>query len=422
MASVSASFHSQLCSIMETIAASALDQVSKLVDKETAELRLEVSRLMFANSALTEKVKTLQQKLGCKGNEPKFHVGVRAPSCNTTPPNTEESNESPTIKGVFGKDWCMKLWKDRNPDDPTEVPTRLPVESGQSVMTASEEITVNVIKVDKYVQGDLNCNLPETLAEEEKAEIPSVDQDLIVGHTFNNTLKSDPEMENKESAEDAVEPSVLIVPFPDAQEAFSEHIIPIEDDEDNDYDIEYADNRHLEESEDGFSKKNAEMQQTFSDGLDGYEPVAEPNTSCFPCNVCNRTFFHKGTLTRHKKSHKSNFCSICKRRFSKANSLNSHVCVPPVSSRLVSKTCEICGKTFKTQSALRIHFLVHTGEKPFSCTYCGRGFTQKGNLKCHLLIHTGEKPFVCTKCGSTFRQKINLKNHLKHHRSQCSEA
>lgn len=406
MASVSVSFQSQLCSIMETIAASALDQVSKLVDQETAELRLEVSRLMYANSALTEKVKSLEQKLGSKESEPKFRAGLRSLGSKTAPRSAEDADESPTIKGVFGKDWCMKLWKDRNPGVQTGIPTQLPIESCQSVITDSEEITVKVIKGD--MPGDLNCSLQDPLADEEQAESSSTDQDLLVGHAFNK--------DNKDSADD--QPSLMIMPYADPQEPFSEHIIPIEDDEDNDYDIEY--DTQAEECEEDYIKKN--MQQTFSDSQEEYEADREPNTSCFPCDVCNRTFFHKGTLTRHKKSHKSNYCNICKRRFAKANSLISHVCVPPVSSTLVSKTCEVCGKEFKTQSALRIHFLVHTGEKPYSCTYCGRGFTQKGNLKCHLLIHTGEKPFVCTKCGSTFRQKINLKNHLKQHRTRSLET
>lgn len=57
------SFHSQLSSIMETMARSALSQVCKLVDEDSAELRQELSRLLFANSALAEKVNSLECKL-----------------------------------------------------------------------------------------------------------------------------------------------------------------------------------------------------------------------------------------------------------------------------------------------------------------------------------------------------------------------
>lgn len=148
------------------------------------------------------------------------------------------------------------------------------------------------------------------------------------------------------------------------------------------------------------------------------ETTRDPNEDKFTCRICSRTFFHKGTLTHHMKSHKSNFCSICKQHFHHRNKLKSHTCVPPVPSQRVTKSCELCGKTFANPSALRIHFVVHTGEKPFRCNLCGKRFTQKGNLKCHLRIHTGEKPFCCGKCGKTFTQKVNLNHHLMAHRNR----
>lgn len=142
------------------------------------------------------------------------------------------------------------------------------------------------------------------------------------------------------------------------------------------------------------------------------------NSNKFTCKICSRTFFHKGTLTHHMKSHKSNFCNICKQHFPHRTKLDSHNCVPPVPSQRISKSCELCGKTFANPSALRIHYVVHTGEKPYSCSICGKGFTQKGNLKCHLRIHTGERPFCCVKCGKTFTQKVNLNHHLMAHRNR----
>lgn len=148
------------------------------------------------------------------------------------------------------------------------------------------------------------------------------------------------------------------------------------------------------------------------------ETARDPNRGKFTCRICSRAFFHKGTLTHHMKSHKSNFCNICKQHFPHRNKLNSHTCVPPVPSQRVTKSCELCGKTFANPSALRIHYVVHTGEKPYRCSLCGKGFTQKGNLKCHLRIHTGERPFRCVKCGKTFTQKVNLNHHLMAHRNR----
>lgn len=138
------------------------------------------------------------------------------------------------------------------------------------------------------------------------------------------------------------------------------------------------------------------------------------NTGTLACQICKKTFFHAGTLTNHMKSHKSNFCSICQQHFPHEKN-NSHSCVPPVSSQRNTKFCNLCSKSFNTQSALRMHQLIHTGEKPYKCNLCEKRFTQKGNLKCHLRTHTGDRPFRCPECGKTFTQKVNLDHHMMAH-------
>ena len=49
-----------------------------------------------------------------------------------------------------------------------------------------------------------------------------------------------------------------------------------------------------------------------------------------------------------------------------------------------SVQCEMCYKILPSRAHLKIHFRVHTGDKPFKCNVCGRGFNQKGNLCRHL--------------------------------------
>lgn len=77
-------FHSQLSSIMETMARTVLSQVCKLVDEDSTELRLELSRLLAANSSLVERVNSLEGELtAVRGDAPKFGQSYRSVGVQT---------------------------------------------------------------------------------------------------------------------------------------------------------------------------------------------------------------------------------------------------------------------------------------------------------------------------------------------------
>lgn len=77
-------FHSQLSSIMETMARTVLSQVCKLVDEDSTELRLELSRLLTANSSLAERVNSLEGELtAARGDAPKFGQSYRSVGVQT---------------------------------------------------------------------------------------------------------------------------------------------------------------------------------------------------------------------------------------------------------------------------------------------------------------------------------------------------
>ncbi|KAF1763480.1 hypothetical protein GCK72_011746 [Caenorhabditis remanei] len=55
--------------------------------------------------------------------------------------------------------------------------------------------------------------------------------------------------------------------------------------------------------------------------------------------------------------------------------------------------CNICHKKFEWNANLKVHKVVHTGERPFECDVCGSRFSQSSNLNAHLrTIHAYEKP------------------------------
>uniref|UniRef100_A0A4W5KZ26 C2H2-type domain-containing protein n=1 Tax=Hucho hucho TaxID=62062 RepID=A0A4W5KZ26_9TELE len=77
--------------------------------------------------------------------------------------------------------------------------------------------------------------------------------------------------------------------------------------------------------------------------------------------------------------------------------------------------CMFCNKGFNCPQKVEIHQRVHVGVKPFSCSQCQMRFSQAWNLKIHQRVHTGEKPYSCSQCHMSFAQTCNLKRHQRVH-------
>lgn len=81
--------------------------------------------------------------------------------------------------------------------------------------------------------------------------------------------------------------------------------------------------------------------------------------------------------------------------------------------------CVLCHRVLSCQSALKMHYRIHTGERPYKCKVCGRAFTTKGNLKTHVGVHRENLPVQvqhsCPICQKKFTNAVVLQQHIRMH-------
>jgi len=63
---------------------------------------------------------------------------------------------------------------------------------------------------------------------------------------------------------------------------------------------------------------------------------------------------------------------------------------------------KLCLKKFTICSSVKIHRIMHTGERTYKCDLCKKALFVTTNLNKDKVIHTGEKPFKCKVCQKVF--------------------
>lgn len=139
------------------------------------------------------------------------------------------------------------------------------------------------------------------------------------------------------------------------------------------------------------------------------------------CDICGKTFGAQKAIRRHMKTHwatKPHACLECGATFADGSNLSKHLKRHTGELRSVEERlfgCEECGKRFKWATSLAKHRRHHTGRSLHRCPQCPKEFAEAKALRLHSRTHSGETPFACSVCGHRFSQEANRNRHLRTH-------
>ena len=103
-------------------------------------------------------------------------------------------------------------------------------------------------------------------------------------------------------------------------------------------------------------------------------------------------------------------CHLCRKSFSKVETLNHHLKYFHDSSRKIN--CELCEQKFLTKKGLHSHKIQVHSEKRNICEYCDMRFATKSCLRQHTECVHLKVRYSCNRCEKDFSQHTGLRRHI----------
>ncbi|XP_071373653.1 uncharacterized protein [Centroberyx affinis] len=411
-------FHSQLSSIMEKLAVSAVTEINRLMADYFAVLRLELSREKHDNGILRNKLRAVQQTNAHQG------VNLHHPVndlLDETLNDAENGNSGAGLQLYSGQRESIAGWK-----------------NGAETAEEDEEETLRLADCKTESVTIKHERLQEEAAAEGEAELTAPAR----------SPTSPPVSQQQEAAEQSsgsqTEWQFCSQPAEGSEELHTDYRHSVE----TQHQFSISPGRgqltdvclHIKreaESPDldppvvdvdgGFEFHQGLLSQTFPDSGALPPDSALPDTAVLTCynfslpsknhqhtstalDIPDFSLFGQHIADGDTSGHHGNHIG------SGGSCGSGPLFMATRASECIKYVCEDCGKGFPFPSMMKRHRLSHTGERTQHCGQCGMSFIRRSHLRRHELLHSGLRPFACQVCGRQFSRSSHLNTHMKTHR------